>query len=68
MARKFKLKKNKIIKRKRYTVKARSSVKKQLTELREGKLTMKKHGGKKITSKKQAIAKGLNIADSKKKK
>lgn len=67
MARKFKLKNKKVIKR-RYSKLAKKQVKKELRELRANKLTMNKHGGKKITSKKHAIAKALNIADSKKKK
>lgn len=54
--------------KKRYSVSARKQVKKEVGLERKGKLTMNKHGGKKITSVKQAVAKALNIADSKRKK
>ena len=53
--------------KKRYTPFEKKEVKKELGELKAGKLTMNLHGGKKITSRKQAVAKGLNIADSREK-
>lgn len=48
----------------RYSKAAKKEVKKVLKELKQGKLTTNKRGGKKIKSRKWAIAKALNIADS----
>lgn len=53
--------------KKKYTKKEFDEVAVNLAEVKKGKLTQKKDGGRKITSKKAAVAKGLNIADAKSK-
>ncbi len=68
MARKIPFRKKAKRPKKRYTERDRREVAKQLEELSRGELTKNKNGGEKITSRKAAIAKGLNISDSKKKK
>ncbi|CDK30204.1 hypothetical protein [Candidatus Babela massiliensis] len=68
MARKVPFRRKSTKPKKRYTERDRREVAKQLDELSRGELTKNKNGGEKITSKKAAVAKGLNISDSKKKK